>query len=391
MPATKTELIGGGFQDSEGNALANGYLKMHLSQDCTVTGVGNICSGIDITIQLDSNGNAVAGQYVWSNLVLSPQNNYYRVTGYSAAGQKAWGPNNQQVGSGATYNLDLWVPNTVISWFPTLFQPTQPLLVEIAGTPTSNQTLINFESSDASVTITNPSGGIINLQAAGGGSKFPGVWLGNNAAGIVGFNLLDGSNIGIAFQPFNSSTPGAINPSATNLRCVPVIPDSTNCGGVGDGELDITTGILQDWIMKVGITGLSIPYRYWIGMTDQSLVSIESAFFTDTPAANFIGFRLSSIPDGTTLQAICQTDSSHQTVVSTGVVAADAQIFEIIPSNSGATITFKINGTAVATITTNVPTNSTAMAGFLSVDYDSGVVTSNAQANYYYYYFLLSN
>src|SRR5208282_5372087 len=128
MPTSKTMLTGGAFQDGEGNALSLGYLKMHLSQDCSVSGVGNICSGIDITINLDSSGNAVTSpvQSVWSNLVMAPQNNYYRVTGYTAKGQKAWGPNNQQVGSGASFNLDAWTPNTVISWFPS----TQQILLE---------------------------------------------------------------------------------------------------------------------------------------------------------------------------------------------------------------------------------------------------------------------
>ena len=126
MAATKTQLLGGAFQDSEGNPLSLGYLKMKLSQDASVSGVGNICSGIEITIQLDVNGNVVASpaQSVWANTggVLSPINTYYHVTGYTAAGQRAWGPNNQQVAAGATFNLSSWVPNSVISWFPEVSQ-----------------------------------------------------------------------------------------------------------------------------------------------------------------------------------------------------------------------------------------------------------------------------
>ena len=45
MPATKTELTGGSFQDSEGNPLDGGYLTLRLSQDCTVSGVGNSLLG----------------------------------------------------------------------------------------------------------------------------------------------------------------------------------------------------------------------------------------------------------------------------------------------------------------------------------------------------------
>ena len=89
MPATKTSLQGGGFQDSEGRVLANGYLIFELSQDATVAGVGNIAAGIAITIQLDGNGNVLnatsPGQQVWANDVLLPVNTFYRVTGYTAA------------------------------------------------------------------------------------------------------------------------------------------------------------------------------------------------------------------------------------------------------------------------------------------------------------------
>jgi hypothetical protein len=385
---SQVELTGGAFQDAEGNVLANGYLHFLLSVDGSVSGVGNICSGIEIVIQLDSNGNAVAGQFIWGNDVILPPNSFYKVTGFTAEGQPAWGPNNQQVVGSSPFNLGSWIPNQIVSWTPS----TSDITLLVDGTLASSQNRQNLYSSDDSVVITDEGGGNVNFQSAGGSAKFPGVWLGNNASGIVGFSLLEGSNIGISFQPFNANSTGANNPTATLQRSIPIVPGSTStCGGVGDSELDITTGILQDWIMKVGMVGLDVPYRYYVGMADQTLTSIETVFTTDTPAANFIGFRLSSTPDGTTIQAICQTDATHQTVVSTGVVAADHQIFEIIPSNSGATITFKINGTVVATITTNVPTNSTAMAGFMTVDYDGGVATSNATANYYYYYFLLPN
>jgi hypothetical protein len=177
MPAIKTQLIGGTFQDSEGNALANGTLTFHLSQDCLVSGVGSVCSGIDVIIQLDSMGNvasststpAAPDQYIWSNLAMTPQNNYYRVTGKTFQGQIAWGPNNQQIPVSATFNLDSWVPNTVISWFPTL---QTGLAVEVAGVPFSSSSLLNFESSDSTVTITDLGGGLLNFQVAASGNNF---------------------------------------------------------------------------------------------------------------------------------------------------------------------------------------------------------------------------
>ena len=131
MSVTKTELIGGNFQDAAGNLLAFGYLRLRLNTDEAVVGVGQIVSGIVIQINLDGNGVVVAGQYVWANDVMTPVNNYYVVTGYTAAGQIAFGPNNQQVVSGgvggSTFDTGTWIPNVAISWaYPAAYGPTGP-------------------------------------------------------------------------------------------------------------------------------------------------------------------------------------------------------------------------------------------------------------------------
>lgn len=129
MP-TLTQLVGGAFQDSEGNVLANGYLEFVLNQDSSVTGVGNVGAGVKIRIQLDSDGNvasststpSAANQSIWGNDNLVPANTYYRVTGFTLEGQAAWGPNNQQVVGSSPFDVGTWVPNSVFSWTPPLQQ-----------------------------------------------------------------------------------------------------------------------------------------------------------------------------------------------------------------------------------------------------------------------------
>jgi hypothetical protein len=155
MPATKTTLTGGKFQDSEGNILQNGYLRLFLNQDEVVTGVGSICSGVFVQVQLDVNGSAVAGQSIWSNDVMSPVNSFYRVFGYAANGQLAWGPNNQQIifGSG-TFDLGTWIPNSVISWQP----PLQPLTLQTNGVNNGSQFLLNFNAGSGVTLVDNGSG-----------------------------------------------------------------------------------------------------------------------------------------------------------------------------------------------------------------------------------------
>lgn len=162
MPS-KVQLIGGLFQDANGNALANGYLKLKLSQDGSIATVGSICSGIEITVQLNSAGSVdtSAPQYIWGNDQILPVNGFYRVTGYTPQGQPAWGPNNQQViGSGGTFDVGTWIPNQVFSWTPPLTTP----LLKVNGTLLTPQTALNLKAgtgitltvSGSDVTISTP-------------------------------------------------------------------------------------------------------------------------------------------------------------------------------------------------------------------------------------------
>lgn len=175
MTATKTQLIGGEFQDGEGNILANGYLDFELNQDENVAGVGNIASGITLRFQLDSDGNVASStstppatnQFVWANDVMLPVNSFYQITGFTAAGQPAWGPNNQRLLTGGvgggTFDLGTLVPNLVTQWIP----PLQPLELEVNGTPNVDQFLLNFKDT-ASVVWTDNGDGSVSAAASGG-------------------------------------------------------------------------------------------------------------------------------------------------------------------------------------------------------------------------------
>lgn len=171
MAASLTQLTGGSFQDANGNVLAFGYLTLKLSQDGNVSGVGNICSGVAITIQLDANGNVgsstsptpVANQYVWANSNIAPINTYYKVTGFTQQGERAFGLNNQQVAAGATFNVGTWVPNSVISWFPEVSQ-TPDITLEVNGVLASSQTVQNL-TNGSGITITDEGGGDIEISS----------------------------------------------------------------------------------------------------------------------------------------------------------------------------------------------------------------------------------
>lgn len=105
-------LSGGGFQDVLGEPLADGYLIFELSKPTNVNGI-YICNGVKIKIMLDSNGNVAGTQSLWGNDAMTPSDSYYRVTAYTASGQPAWGPNNQQVIGSGTFDIGTWVPNQI--------------------------------------------------------------------------------------------------------------------------------------------------------------------------------------------------------------------------------------------------------------------------------------
>jgi hypothetical protein len=115
------QLIGGSFQDNEGNPLADGYLLMQLSQDAQaqIGGFpsGQICSRIKVKVPLDSNGNVqgtpgdnLGPICVWPNSGLAPTGTTYAVWAYTADGQLAWGPQYLTVTGTTTFNCNTWTP-----------------------------------------------------------------------------------------------------------------------------------------------------------------------------------------------------------------------------------------------------------------------------------------
>jgi hypothetical protein len=99
--STATALItGGGFQDSEANALAGGTLELKLSHDAYTddTNTVLICAGYTVSYILDINGSVPSGSTAWPNdLILDIwtglADTYYEAKVITERGQLAWGPN----------------------------------------------------------------------------------------------------------------------------------------------------------------------------------------------------------------------------------------------------------------------------------------------------------
>jgi len=126
--------------------------------------------------------------------------------------------------------------------------------------------------------------------------------------------------------------------------------------------------------------------RFWLGMLGHQSLSATN-FATDTPNHKYAGFRYSAGTDSHIVAAV-GIATAAQTVVDTGVAVdtTNSQLFEIIRTGPIGVVTgfvFKINGTVVATITTNVPASSDTF-GFVSF-YGDNQNTGNVVSGTHWY------
>ena len=85
-----------GFQDAQGNALANGTLILRLNQPASATSAGGGQVDVtDIVLALDSSGK-ITGQPVnlWANDQLTPSTTFYTARVFSSTGLLIFGPVN---------------------------------------------------------------------------------------------------------------------------------------------------------------------------------------------------------------------------------------------------------------------------------------------------------
>lgn len=362
--ATKVQLIGGKFQDSQGNILVNGYLEFQLNQDCSVVGSGNIGSGVVIRIQLDSQGNAAsststpaaANQFIWGTDVLLPVNAYYRVTGFTAAGQPAWGPNNQQVTGGPTFDLGAWIPNQVISWSPSI----QSVLLETNGAKNGSQATLNLRSLDGSVAISDDGAGDINFQSItpplANGSTYQ--------ARSASFN----GTFYVSGGPVFSITSGGTSRVATQTD--PASQEHSHNGAFdfgqayAEGSQNVqvtnylsTIGLLSDWKMRWSNYAPIGNTRYWVGLSTGAFLSSDGSaqlvdtFGSDVNGGDFIGFRFAPNLDATWKAYMGGFALGSSVVVDTGVsmTTTGSHVFELKPA--GNVMKFIIDGVVVASVT----------------------------------------
>ncbi len=166
----------------------------------------------------------------------------------------------------------------------------------------------------------------------------------------------------------------AINPTATNpavTRVTTINTANTNAWGWGyraSGSVNYwTLGTLKRFSLQARLANTTNS-RYWFGLCyNATAPSGVAVYATDTPNANIIGFRYSAGTDST-IACVCQTDNTHQTVVSSGVSVDTSNLVYFEIAWDGTNAKFYINGALVATINTNVPATSQGIGPFFVVD-----------------------
>lgn len=78
------------FQNADGSPVANGYLRIRLSQPGSASS-GQIQTNFT-KINLDSNGNIIGSPTFWPNSSILPAGSYYILEVFNASGQLISGP-----------------------------------------------------------------------------------------------------------------------------------------------------------------------------------------------------------------------------------------------------------------------------------------------------------
>lgn len=223
--ATIDNIQGGKFQDAGGNVLNGGSISFRLSQQAQTINDGQAVQNTTISFTLNSSGSVASATALYGNDQLTPNNTYYIVNIYNAAGKLVRGPENWVLAGTSPIDLGTIVSTTPTTAFSSNF---------VSLTPTADQTILadNLLPSTSNTTqslgsAVAPWNGVFNTQKSIGAPNFT----------ITGFTDVV-ENSGFGTFPFTSQillTNGgtsngchtavglAVPSNSTLLTCAPVM------------------------------------------------------------------------------------------------------------------------------------------------------------------------
>jgi hypothetical protein len=178
-----------------------------------------------------------------------------------------------------------------------------------------------------------------------------------------GFNGGGWTYNGLAASPDIAAS--ATEPHGVKFQTSAVAGSSSNAQvSVGTAGIEITLGLLKSikFLVKLGQT---TNMRMWIGVTDQIAAA---TFRSDTPAANFVGYRYSTAAGDTKWKCVTNTDATHQTATNESGAHLDTSLHVFEIRFDGTNAVFLIDNVQVGSQSTNLPTTSTTLGVMVAVD-----------------------
>lgn len=162
-------------------------------------------------------------------------------------------------------------------------------------------------------------------------------------------------------------------PTASDGPSVSLTPTTPASRAVHTGNLIYRTGRNITFNTSAAIQGGTSSFRGWMGLTDQIWDTMAT---NDTPAGNFVGFLITTnVTAGFTNNAwVCNSKDNvaQKTVVTTQALDSNYHKFSITFNDSVPNVVFQIDGSTVATITTNLPSASTNLRLVMSAQSFTG-------------------
>lgn len=202
----------------------------------------------------------------------------------------------------------------------------------------------------------------------------------NYAQPVIGLYAVSQLSTLQAFGAFGSTTISVTNNSSSTISPTAISQAGSSYGETGGnaslntviganfGENGSTSTIgmqaFYRWSFKAALGGLTTS-RYWFGLAchtgggtgnNGAVIVGTTAYASDTPNKSTEGFLYSAGQAGGDFQAVAVTAGGSQTNVDTHVVAdTSPHLFEMTTNSTGTSILYWIDGTNVATISTNLP------------------------------------
>lgn len=330
------------------------------------------CTSIICETVLDSfpNTSGQISQSLWPNNLITPSTTFYTIEFWDQG----------QIKSSANYLINA---ATDLDCAAPINSPAEPpissaIIFQNNGVNNSSQTLLNLESLDGSVVITDEGSGNINLAARGnqvGPRPAFGNWKGwtfNGSDTLVPYGCQPASSgqakTALAMTATEPGYAVFSTGSTASSQATVQMNESATCTTIGFCYNSFNLALLGCYQTRVQLQSTTNE-RVWIGI---GFIQGQGApFIADNPLTgsvnNICCFRYSTNAGDTHWQAFVGTTGSNFTLVDTGVTPdTNGHIFQI--TFDGTHVNFWIDGVNVAAVSTNVPATNQLMQDIVSID-----------------------